>query len=814
MSSAPAQELHVSPRSAFAVELHQLLLNVEGLSAVADILTLYRRHFGAFGSALWEVAEGVGLEQQGRLFIQAQSFDGLEQPPFYHLEMSSISGRCIRENRAAMHSLGPQGWDANIPVTYPEILASHGITSFISVPVQQKTRWTAAADATITFYRRGNPFTVDEFEEICSAASLLPAAYRSIQDRASLALLARVREVLRESRDAASDAAAQARKAMTKVLAVIASHFQFIECVVYLHNPATDPPERFNLVAARWLWSLPPLGHYQPGDGGTGWVLQHGRPLRILDMALYSDDREYYRQCYPGMEWSDRVDIRSEVRQYFHLPGEDTFPLSYACVPVVYRDSVTGALRCCISRSGPYHVDDDILQILCTAAELIADWWDHRTREQQQREEGAAASSIMNSLGSANRYAVQNLQQSSEIEKIIVRILEVCRKSVPQADIVEIWLENPSGLLVRAQGPGARNSLPKTASLEETLGSKKQNAFRYALNNPMVLHQRQADTSPFSPPGADSLASFTVAPVIGQGARGVLLFAASSRVAWPDTICSASMFLAEQLALYLSLNLQFLGLREVQEKLERSALEQVQLLLDFQHQLRTPINIARNSLDELRQRGPSSPDWPRVFEALASSTRRAGTVANNLQFFVNLAQGKNIAPSWIDLDPIAILETVDQCSNFLYNKGALGRNITFDIRKKVDDRKKYAIPLPHFRGDRNLILLAIDNILDNSVKYSYDNTSVIVEAESALYGREIYFSFQSQGLPISPEEAPKLKQRGYRGARAKVTSPEGTGVGLWMVAEMMRAMDGRLEIRPTNADGWNDFRIYFRGLPG
>src|SRR4051794_25945742 len=101
LSAVDGQEM--ASVASFAVELSRLLLNIEGLSGVKQILGLYLSHFDAFGAALWEVAEGVGTDRKGRLFIQAQCFEGLKQPPFYQLTMESVSGRCIRDGTAARY---------------------------------------------------------------------------------------------------------------------------------------------------------------------------------------------------------------------------------------------------------------------------------------------------------------------------------------------------------------------------------------------------------------------------------------------------------------------------------------------------------------------------------------------------------------------------------------------------------------------------------------------------------------------------------------------------------------------------------------
>jgi signal transduction histidine kinase len=433
---------------------------------------------------------------------------------------------------------------------------------------------------------------------------------------------------------------------------------------------------------------------------------------------------------------------------------------------------------------------------------MIADWWEHWTQEQRQHEERNAAISVVSSLSTANRHAIEHLQQSFALDKITSQILEMCSKLVPQADMIELWIEGPVGTLVR-QGAGPV-SHPRTVPLADPPGAQKRNAFQYCLTNSCPLQEGVAAWSAFAPPGRQ-YKSFTIAPVIAPRTRGVLFLATLSDTPWPGWILGPATSLADQIALYYAFQTQFVGLKTVQARLEQAVREQAQLFLDFQHQLRSPINSGRNSLEALQAYEPKTAQWNAVFDALSASTRRAGTVANNLQVFISLAQGKRMTATVEKLSTEMILRRIEQASRFLYNKRALNKSIEFDVRKE------HRIPLPLFEGDANLIDLAVDNLLDNAVKYSFDNSWVIIEAGAALYGREVFFSFRNHGLPVSADEIPRFLERGNRGEYARVTSPEGTGIGLWMVDQIMQAMNGRLEIKPTDERGWNESRICFRG---
>src|ERR1039457_2995406 len=159
--------------SGFAAALDKRLTDVDGLIAVSEILEFYVQHFRAFGAAFWVLVDGLGAGGKGRLFLQAESFPGLTHAPFYHLDVaSSISGRVVQQNAPALHCRTEAGWDSDLAVSYPEVLDRLGIDSFVSIPIHLTPHSDRAADAALTFYRRGSRFTPAESGELQRAALL------------------------------------------------------------------------------------------------------------------------------------------------------------------------------------------------------------------------------------------------------------------------------------------------------------------------------------------------------------------------------------------------------------------------------------------------------------------------------------------------------------------------------------------------------------------------------------------------------------------------------------------------------------------
>jgi signal transduction histidine kinase len=117
-------------------------------------------------------------------------------------------------------------------------------------------------------------------------------------------------------------------------------------------------------------------------------------------------------------------------------------------------------------------------------------------------------------------------------------------------------------------------------------------------------------------------------------------------------------------------------------------------------------------------------------------------------------------------------------------------------------------------ADWFLLEQCVNNLLDNAAKYSFDRTEVRVSGGIQAHGTEFFISVTNEGFEVKPEDVPKLKQRGHRADQAIWATGEGSGIGLWIVDEIMRAHHGYLAITPT-MNGITNIRLVFpvtRGL--
>lgn len=109
------------------------------------------------------------------------------------------------------------------------------------------------------------------------------------------------------------------------------------------------------------------------------------------------------------------------------------------------------------------------------------------------------------------------------------------------------------------------------------------------------------------------------------------------------------------------------------------------------------------------------------------------------------------------------------------------------------------------RADRELLGLALRQLLDNAVKYSPASSAIEIAAGG---GATVDILVRNFGPPIPEREQARLFERFYRGAQAR--GVPGTGMGLAIARAVAEAHGGRLSVSSSAAQG-TEFRM---SLPG
>jgi signal transduction histidine kinase len=105
--------------------------------------------------------------------------------------------------------------------------------------------------------------------------------------------------------------------------------------------------------------------------------------------------------------------------------------------------------------------------------------------------------------------------------------------------------------------------------------------------------------------------------------------------------------------------------------------------------------------------------------------------------------------------------------------------------------------IPEIRMDKTAVADALDNLVDNAIRYSAAQARVVIRIEKR--DRYLCVEVQDQGIGIDKEDLPRIFDRFYRGRRGDRHNVHGTGLGLALVKAAAEGHGGRVEV--TSAPG-------------
>ena len=222
------------------------------------------------------------------------------------------------------------------------------------------------------------------------------------------------------------------------------------------------------------------------------------------------------------------------------------------------------------------------------------------------------------------------------------------------------------------------------------------------------------------------------------------------------------------------------SLNSLMTRLQKSLSRSEDFIAEAAHRVRTPMAIVRTQAEVTLRRVEKEENRQAVREmirAVDESSRTAGQLLDHAMVSVRT---DNLARESIQLD-----ELIVDVANRLHPISEL-RDLEI-VAKKLERTK--------IQGDPILVQNAIQNILDNAVKYTDADTEITVQLDHSEGFAHIHVRDEGSGFDAT--EIDRLLQRFERGRNADRIV--GSGLGLTIVDDIMRAHRGHITL--TNNSG-------------
>jgi len=120
--------------------------------------------------------------------------------------------------------------------------------------------------------------------------------------------------------------------------------------------------------------------------------------------------------------------------------------------------------------------------------------------------------------------------------------------------------------------------------------------------------------------------------------------------------------------------------------------------------------------------------------------------------------------------------------------------------------------IPAALGDNKGVLRCMRNLLENAAKYGGDARWIGIRVEVnelTNWGKEVAISIADQGIGVDHHELEHIFDPFYRGARVVAAQIHGSGLGLAVAHQIMKAIGGKLSVKSQEGKG-SVFTLHLR----
>lgn len=210
------------------------------------------------------------------------------------------------------------------------------------------------------------------------------------------------------------------------------------------------------------------------------------------------------------------------------------------------------------------------------------------------------------------------------------------------------------------------------------------------------------------------------------------------------------------------------------------------------HELKTPLVSIKGFLETISTAAKEDPKAQQKFiKIMQEQAEKMEVLISDLMSLSRIEMQEHIQPSEkVNLNDI--LEGLEKIPNKIAEK----KNVRIEINKN----KEASL----VRGDYDKISEVIQNLYDNAIKYTKNNSNVqlFINFNQNKFSKGSFsIHVKDEGIGIPKDEIHRVTERFYRTAIAKKNLIQGTGLGLAIVKHIINQHRGDLEINSRLNEG-------------
>jgi signal transduction histidine kinase len=214
----------------------------------------------------------------------------------------------------------------------------------------------------------------------------------------------------------------------------------------------------------------------------------------------------------------------------------------------------------------------------------------------------------------------------------------------------------------------------------------------------------------------------------------------------------------------------------------RLSRQQHNFMLSVTHELKSPIAAMKLTLETIRKHSLEPMQQQKLLDRCILESDRLNELCNNILIASQMEGGQykhQGEPADLSALTIAAAE---------------------EYRMRYPDRFSVAVePGIIVTGDELLLSMAINNLLENAVKYTPADELVTVQLKRRERRAVLQVSDKGAGIPEA--ERTKIFDKFYRMGNEETRKTKGTGLGLYLTKMIFRSLKGSITVRDNKPSG-------------
>ena len=215
----------------------------------------------------------------------------------------------------------------------------------------------------------------------------------------------------------------------------------------------------------------------------------------------------------------------------------------------------------------------------------------------------------------------------------------------------------------------------------------------------------------------------------------------------------------------------------------RISREQQNFMIAITHELKTPISVAKLNLETMQKRKLDETQQQRLIQTTLEETNRLNALCNNMLLSSQIEAGGYR----ITNEETNISELIGKCVQDF---------ITRYPQQKIESE---IAPDIFINGDRLMLQVLANNLIDNAIKYGARDLPVTVVLSEKNH--KIIFQVKDHGKGIAAEERDKIFDKFYRVGNAATKGAKGTGLGLYLTKKISQQHNANISVTDNTPTG-------------